>query len=319
MTVMKSRRQIFSRQILTLLVMLLVLSITGPAFAAQSGTSQKSFASPAEAVKSLFEAVQNNDDKALATILGPAAGELISSGDPVADKADRERFLTLYTAKNRLQKKGGNKAVLYLGSDDYPFPLPLVRKGKMWLFDTKAGAKEILNRRIGKNELAVMDVLHAYLDAQREYARKDHDNNGVLGFAQKLNSSPGKQDGLYWETREGEEPSPFGPLAAQADSEGYGKQFRAAEPEPFHGYYFKVLKEQGKNAAGGAFNYVVNGKMVLGFALLAYPSGYRSSGVMTFIVNQSGVIYEKDLGTKSAQLAEQMTSFDPDPSWRKVE
>jgi hypothetical protein len=317
MIAMISRKQRISRALLTSLAMLLALSFVVPAHAVQTG--QKRFASPAEAVTALHEAVKGNDDKALTAILGPDSGRLISSGDPVADKTDRERFLNLYTEMNRVEKKGNSKATLYLGKNNFPFPLPLVRKGKAWSFDTRAGSKEILNRRIGRNELAVVEVMQAYLDAQREYSRKDHDNNGVLEFARKLNSSPGKQDGLYWEVKEGEAPSPFGPLAARADDEGYGTQFRASEPEPFHGYYFKVLTKQGKNAEGGAFDYVVNGKMVLGFALVAYPAGYRSSGVMTFIVSQCGIIYEKDLGKNSIKLAREMTTFNPDKTWKKVQ
>ncbi len=309
----------FSRLLITLLTILLSLAVAGSPLAAGDSAKQKSFASPEEAVKSLHDAVQQSDDKALSTILGSASKRIIKSGDPVADKADREQFLRLYAAKNRLDKKGGQSAILYIGNDDFPFPLPLVLKKRGWVFDTRAGKKELLTRRIGKNELAVMDVMHAYLDAQREYARKDHDSNGVLEFAQKLGSSPGKQDGLYWETMGTEELSPFGPLVALADFEGYGRQFIASDPEPFHGYYFKILTQQGESAEGGAFNYVVNGKMVLGFALLAYPTGYRSSGVMTFIVNQSGSIYQKDLGRESSRIARQMTSFDPDSSWKKVE
>lgn len=319
MTIKNSLRQNLSCQLLSLLAMLLVLSITGTSFAARTGPKQKSFHSPAEAVRFLYEAVKNGDNSALTLILGPGAEKIINSGDPVADKADREHFLALYGTKNRLEKKGNSRAVLFLGSDDFPFPLPLVRKGGGWRFDTRAGTREILTRRIGKNELAVMDVLNSYLDAQREYARKDHDSNGVLEFASRLSSSPGKQDGLFWETKDGAETSPLGPLVARADCEGYGAGFLAPEPEPFHGYYFKLLTAQGKNAEGGAFDYLVNGKMVLGFALLAYPAGYRSSGVMTFMVNQGGFIYEKDLGKETARLARQITSFDPDKSWKRVE
>lgn len=319
MTVIKLRKQHLTRHLFTLLTMFLVLSAGGAAFATPTRNSQKSYSNPAEAAKALFTAVKKNDDKTLAGILGPGAEQLITSGDPVADRLSRERFICLYEEKNRLELISRGKAILSIGNADFPFPLPLIKKKGAWVFDSKAGKKEILSRRIGRNELAIMDVLHAYLDAQREYSLKDHDGNGILEFARRLNSTPGKQDGLYWEVKEGEETSPFGPLAAQADCQGYGKQFRAAEPEPFHGYYFKVLTEQGSNAVGGAFDYVVNGKMVLGFALVAYPALYRSSGVMTFIVNQSGVIYQKDLGKNSTRLATEMKSFDPDSSWEKVE
>ncbi len=313
------RKLSISHYLLILLAIFMVLSTLEPTFAASAKVRQDSFSSPAKAVNGLVEAVKSNDTKALKHILGPDAEKLITSGDPVTDQAGRDRFIELYNEKNQLEQKGSNRAVLSLGKDDFPFPFPLVRKGRMWVFDTRAGSREILNRRIGRNELAVMDVLKAYLDAQREYARKDHDGNGVLEFARKLNSTSGKQDGLYWEVKEGEEPSPFGLLMAKADCEGYGKQFRAAPPEPYHGYYFKVLTKQGKNAEGGAFDYLTNDKMVLGFALVAYPARYRASGVMTFIVNQGGAIYQKDLGKTTARIATEMTRFDPDKSWKKLE
>lgn len=313
------RKVNISTYLFALLTIIIALATIGPAFAASTKIRQSSFKSPAEAVNALVKAVKGNDNKSLENILGPGSGKLISSGDPVIDQADRDRFIKLYNEKNRLERKGSSRIVLTLGKEDFPFPLPLVLKGRMWVFDTRAGRAEILNRRIGRNELAVIEVLKCYLEAQREYARKDHDGNGILEFARKINSTPGTQDGLYWEVKEGQEPSPFGPLAAKADSEGYGSQFRAEPAEPFHGYYFKVLMKQGKKAEGGAFDYQVNGKMVLGFALLAYPARYRASGVMSFIVNQGGVIYQKDLGKTTAATAKEMTAFDPDESWAKVE
>jgi hypothetical protein len=319
MTLFKFGKLNISHYMLALLASIMVLSTVGQTFAASAKVWQKSFSSPAAAVNGLVEAVRNNDSKALKDILGPNSEELISSGDPVADQAGRDRFIALYEEKNQLERKGSSKTVLSLGKDYFPFPLPLVRKGKMWVFDTRAGSREILNRRIGRNELAVMDVLKAYLEAQREYARKDHDGNGVLEFARKLSSTPDKQDGLYWEVKEGEEPSPFGPLMAKADCEGYDKQLIANPPEPYHGYFFKVLTKQGKNAEGGAFDYLVNDKMLLGFALVAYPARYRASGVMTFIVNQSGVIFQKDLGKATDKVAAKMASFDPDKSWKRVQ
>lgn len=308
-----------SRCLLALLTISTLHSSVAPASAAALKERQKSFRSPAEAVNSLAEAVKNNDLKSLKYILGPDSEKLITSGDAVADQAGRDRFIELYNENHRLELKGGGRTILTLGKDDFPFPLPLLLKGRMWVFDTRGGSDEILNRRIGSNELSVVEVLKDYLEAQREYARNDHDDNGVLEFARKLDSTPGKQDGLFWEVKEGEEPSPFGPLAAKADCEGYGKAFRDSDPEPFHGYYFKVLMKQGENAEGGAFDYLVNDKMVLGFALVAYPARYRASGVMTFIVNQGGVIYEKDLGKETARIAAEMTSFDPDKTWKKVE
>ncbi|BDV41970.1 hypothetical protein GURASL_08930 [Geotalea uraniireducens] len=316
MTVITFRTQSICR---SLLIVLLILALGGTALAASAKKRQKSFATPEEAVKSLVEAVQTNNDGELAAILGPGSGKLISSGDPVEDRQGRERFIKRYEEKNLIEHQGADRAILSIGTADYPFPIPLVKKGQKWFFDTRAGRQEILNRRIGRNELEVMDVLRAYVDAQREYAAKDHDGNGVLEFAQRLNSTPGKHDGLYWEAGEGEEESPFGPLAARADCQGYGPQFKAAQPEPFHGYYFKVLTAQGKDAEGGAFDYVVNGKMVLGFAMVAYPAKYRASGVMTFVVNQNGVIYQKDLGKETARLATAMKAYNPDPGWKKVD
>jgi hypothetical protein len=308
-----------SPYMLVLFAVFTVHLTAGTTFAASAKLRQSSFSSPDKAVHGLASAVKSNNIKALKSILGPGSDNLISSGDPVTDQVGRDRFIELYNEKNRLEAKGSGRMVLTLGKDNYPFPLPLVRKGGKWKFDTRAGSREILHRRIGRNELAVMEVMKAYLEAQREYARKDHDQNGVLEFARKLNSTPGRQDGLYWEVQEGEESSPFGPLMAKADCEGYGRQLRAANPEPYHGYYFKVLTKQGKNAEGGAFDYLTNDKMVLGFALVAYPARYRASGVMTFIVNQSGVIYQKDLGKGSAGIGMEMTQFDPDNSWKKAE
>ncbi|MFI5324152.1 MAG: DUF2950 domain-containing protein, partial [Thermodesulfobacteriota bacterium] len=193
----------------------------------------------------------------------------------------------------------------------------IVKKGERWIFDTEAGREEILNRRIGRNELNVIEVLHAYVDAQREYASKDRNGDGSLEFAQKLVSTNGKHDGLYWETKEGEEMSPFGPLAAQAAKEGYNVKPQSDDYSPYHGYFYKILKGQGKSAHGGRYDYVVNGKMILGFALVAYPSKYGSSGIMTFIVNQEGVVYEKDLGKNTADIAQSMKWYDPDGSWKK--
>ncbi|MHB8121042.1 MAG: DUF2950 domain-containing protein [Desulfuromonadaceae bacterium] len=302
-----------------LLAFIMAMATVEPAIAASAAPRQSGFNSPTEAVHRLVKAVKSNDNKALKNILGPGSGRLISSGDPVTDKADRDRFIQLYDEKNSLEQKSSSKVSLTLGKDNFVFPIPLVRKGGKWMFDTRAGRTEILNRRIGTNELAAIEVLKSYLEAQREYARKDHDGNNVLEFAQKLNSTPGTRNGLYWEAKEGEEPSPFGPLVAKADCEGYGDQFRAETIKPFHGYYFKVLMKQGMNAEGGAFDYLANDRMVLGFALVAYPARYRTSGVMTFIVNQGGVIFQKDLGKMTARIAEKMTQFDPDKSWKRVE
>ncbi|MBI5632688.1 MAG: DUF2950 domain-containing protein [Nitrospirae bacterium] len=288
----------------------------GSAFAkTKAAVKQLTFTSPDEAVKALTAAVRNDNDKELTAILGPGSGDLVSSGDEVDDRAGKERFLKAFEEKNSIELKGDNMALLHIGSQDRVFPIPVIRKTDRWFFDTKAGKEELLCRRVGRNELNVMDVLQAYTDAQREYASKDRDNDGVLEFAQRLISTKGKKDGLFWEAKEGEEESPLGPLIAKAAEEGYKDRTRM---EPFHGYYFKILKAQGPNAKGGAFDYLAKGHMVLGFGLLAYPAKYGSSGIMTFMVNQEGVIYQKDFGKKTAR-AVAITKYDPDKTWKKVE
>jgi hypothetical protein len=288
-----------------------------PVFA--KSVQQKCFASPEEAVNALVAAVKANDKNDMLAILGTGGKELISSGDEVADETGREKFIKAYEGENNLEKASDEKMVLHVGKDDWPLPIPIVEKNNAWFFDTKAGKEEILNRRIGRNELNVLDVIHAYVDAQHEYASKDCKGRGVVEFAQKFISSKGKHDGLYWDAKEGEEMSPLGPLVAQASGEGYAKKTGVVNFAPFHGYYYKILKAQGKNAAGGAYNYVVKGKMLLGFALVAYPAQYGNSGIMTFIVNQEGVIYEKNLGKNTERIARAMKKFDPDKTWEKAE
>src|SRR3990172_2237093 len=275
---------------------------------------QKSYASPEEAVKVLIDAIKANNNQELLAIFGPEGKEIISSGDEVADKNARERFLSDYEEKNKLEEETPDKVVLDVGSDDWPFPIPIVKKGETWVFDTKEGKDEILSRRIGRNELDTIEVMHAYVDAQREYVSKDRDGNGDIEFAPKIISTEGKHDGLYWEAKEGEEESPFGPLVAEAVKEGY-----ASKTSPYHGYYYKILKGQGKNAPGGQYVYVVNGKMILGYALLAYPASYGSSGIMTFIINQDDAVYQKNLGKNTAKIAESITRYNPDKTWTKVE
>jgi hypothetical protein len=288
----------------------------GTASASQAaGRQQKSFPSPEEAVKSLVAAVRANDMKEMLAILGPGSGELISSGDDVADRAGREKFLNAYDQVNTLQQESANTMVLHIGADNWSMPIPIVKKGATWVFDIGKGKKEILNRRIGRNELHVIEVLDAYIDAQHEYATKDCRGGGKVEFAQRLISTEGKRDGLYWEAKEGEEESPLGPLVARAAKEGYGKE---SDLSPFHGYYFKILSGQGKHAEGGVYNYVVKGRMILGFALVAYPAEYGNSGVMTFMVNQEGTIYEKNLGKNTKRIAEAMKIFNPDKTWKKT-
>jgi len=298
--------------ILTLAVTLVAFSL--PVWAAE-GADQRSFSSPQQAVASLLEALKAENDSELLAILGSNADDLVYSGDDVADRNGRERFVRAYAEKNRIEQKSPDRAILIVGGKDYPFPIPIVREGNVWLFDTSAGREEILTRRIGRNELHTIEVMHEYVDAQREYACRKSNREGE--FAQRFASTPGKKDGLYWPADEGAEESPFGPLIAQATDEGYTGGLDEEPPEPFHGYLFKILKAQGPHADGGAFDYVVDGKMALGFAAVAYPARYGASGIMTFLVNQAGVIYEKDLGPDTDDIAARMTSFDPDDTWRK--
>ncbi|MGO9374160.1 MAG: DUF2950 domain-containing protein [Syntrophobacteraceae bacterium] len=284
------------------------------------GAVQATFRSPEEAVRALVEALGANDEKKLLAIFGygPGAKQLISSGDEVADRAGRERFLQAYQEKNRIAEVNSSKAVLEIGNEAWPFPIPIERVGKDWRFSAKHGKEELLNRRIGKNELSAIQVCLAYVDAQREYASKDRNGDGVLEYSQKFLSEPGKKDGLYWEAKEGEEQSPLGPLIGEAKKEGYKKK-AGNQPSPYHGYFYKILKTQGRNAPRGAYDYVINGRMTGGFAMVAYPAGYGSSGIKTFIVSQDGVVYEKDLGKNTESIAQEMKKFDPDRSWGKVE
>jgi hypothetical protein len=287
--------------------------------ASAADVKQKTFQSPEEAVKALFDAIKSDDTKELLAIFGPAGKELISSGDEVADKTGREHFVKAYEEMNKLVNENDTKVVLHVGNGDWPFPIPVVKKGDYWLFDTMAGREEILNRRIGRNELNAIQVCLAYVDAQREYVLKDRDGDKLLEYAQKFISRKGEKNGLYWEAKEGEPQSPLGPLVAKATKEGYTGKKSGDKRNPYHGYYYRILKAQGKNAPGGEYDYLVKGKMIGGFALVAYPAEYGNSGVMTFIVNQDGVVYEKDLGKETESTAAAMKKFDPDKTWKKAE
>jgi hypothetical protein len=295
----------------------LLSGVYSPAIA--KNIQQKTFTSPDDAVKALVEAVKSNNRAELLTIFGPEGKELISSGDEVADKAGCQKFLKAYEEANKLETMTPDLVLLHVGADDWTFPIPIVKKDNAWFFDTKEGREEILNRRIGKNEMSVINVLHEYVDAQREYASKDRNGDGVLEYAQNLVSTKSKENGLYWKAKEGEEESPFGPLIAKAACKGYGGNTGGGELSPYYGYYYKILSGQGKHATGGAYNYIVKGKMILGFALIAYPARYGNSGVMTFLVNQEGIVYEKDLGKNTETLAKAIKTFDPDKTWKRVE
>ncbi len=278
--------------------------------------SQKLFATPEDALKGLVEAVKIHDKAALEQIFGPNAKDLRSSDD-VQAAAEFEEFAKHVAEKTNIVKENDSRAIIYIGNENWPFPIPLVKKNDQWFFDTVAGQEEILNRRIGENELTAILVCRMYVQAQREYVLKDWDNDGIIAYAQKLRSDPGKKNGLFWRHAPGEPASPLGELVARARMEGYKKEksLFKEQPVPFHGYYFKILTQQGKNAPGGKYNYIVNGNMVGGFALVAFPSNWGKSGVMTFIVNQQGKVYQKNLGADTAKIAQQMPSFDPDKTW----
>jgi DUF2950 family protein len=287
------------------------------ALGATSKTAPQKFDSPEAAADALLAAAQSGDDKALMAIFGSDAKGVVGSGDPVADKNTREDFAEGYQAKHSLERDGDSKAVLVYGDDDFPFPVPIVKHADKWSFDMAAGKQEILARRVGRNELATIQVCLAFVDAQREYAAVDRDGDGLLEYARNLVSSEGKHDGLYWPTQPGEPPSPMGELIAQARSEGY--LVTGGGGEPYHGYLYKSLRKQGKNAPGGAYDYVVHGHQIGGFAAVAYPAQYRNSGIMTFVVSHDGIVYSKDLGPNTAKIASAMTSFDPDKTWKKEE
>lgn len=294
----------------------LALLLPGACPSTAAAAQPRSFATPEEAVQALAAAVQTNDTKALLAVLGEDAQPLISSGDPVADRIARERFMQSYEAANSVVKTDNGKAVLQIGNDNWPFPIPLVSSATGWHFDAIAGKEEILDRRIGANERSATLACLAYVDAQREYYQRNPDHAALLHYAQRLASSPGKRDGLYWDAKSDQEQSPLGPHFARARAEGYAGSGKGA---PYHGYYFRILTAQGPGSSGGAYDYLAQGKMIGGFGLVAYPAKWDNSGVMTFIVNHEGVVYQKNLGRETAKAATAMASFDPDASWKKVE
>jgi hypothetical protein len=286
--------------------------------AAKSAAKQRTFASPDEAASALADAVRAKDKDALLAVVGPASATWLFSGDNVADANDWTKFLAAYDAKRTLRKDGDAKVVLDVGADDWPFPAPIVKRGAQWAFDAAAGREELINRRVGRNELDTIQTLLAIVDAQREYAADDADGNGFSDYARRFRSTPGKKDGLYWPAEAGKPPSPLGELVAVAAKEGYGKQTpKEGQPVAYHGYHYRIMTAQGKNAPGGAYDYMVGDKLLGGFAVVAWPSSYGASGVQTFVVNHDGVVYERDLGAQTASIAAGMTRFDPDAKWKK--
>jgi hypothetical protein len=280
---------------------------------------QKAFSTAEEAVNATIEAAKADDDEELLAIFGPGSENLLSSGDPVYDRLQREVVLAAFEQGWRLGDQGTERKEVIIGDEDWPFPIPLVKDHDGWRFDVEAGAEEILARRIGRNELSVIDICMTYVRAQNVYAKQGHDGKPAGIYAQKMTSEPGQQNGLYWPVGLSEKPSPLGALVAQAAVDGYSAEKPSTQRIPFHGYLFHILTSQGKYAAGGARSHIVDGEMTAGFALMAYPAEYGSSGVMTFIINHDGVLYEKDLGEDTADIASQIKEYDPDTTWAQLE
>jgi hypothetical protein len=287
-------------------------------FALAQAGSQKTFATPEDVVVALVDATATSNTAELRAILGPDGDKLIHSGDPVMDQRSREVFLVAYGERASLMEDGPTRRVLYIGNEDWPFPIPLVKDGQTWRFDTAAGAQEILARRIGRNELSTIEVCQVYVDAQNEYAAAPHDFQPSGVYAQRFLSSPGKHDGLYWRSEDFEAQSPLGQFAADAAAEGYRRTpgHSSGGPVPFHGYLYRILTAEG--SAESPRSYIVNGQMRKGFALIAYPAEYGVSGVMSFIVNQDGLVYEKDLGANTAAVAAKISRYDPADGWNQV-
>ncbi|HEY5073564.1 MAG TPA: DUF2950 domain-containing protein [Pyrinomonadaceae bacterium] len=312
-------------KVFPMIVFASVFGLSSASFAQTEKAKQATFATTEAAMQAIVEAAKAKDRATLSSIFGPDAEQLFS-GDAVEDNNDLEEFSAAVQESAQLQKDADARYTLLIGKNNWPMPIPIVKVQEHWLFDTKAGIEEILNRRIGEDELSTIATSRAYVVAQWEYFTEgDHDNDGVAEYAQRFMSTPGRHDGLYWETADGEQPSPLGKLVAAARAEGYGprKQTKEAgatqERAPYHGYHFKILTNQGPYAPGGKYNYLINGNMIGGFALVAYPDRWGNSGVMTFIVNQQGRVYSKNLGADTVKVASAITEYNPDPSWKLVE
>jgi hypothetical protein len=275
------------------------------------------FQSPEQGFTTLIAALRAHDERALLGILGSAGQRLVRSGDRVADRAARDAVAAAYAAKNEIVRPSPDEAVLQVGEDGWPMPIPMVQRGGVWRFDSAAATQEAVDRRIGRNELDTIETLRAIADAQHEYARTAGRHGALRAYARRFFSSPGRRDGLYWPTDEGEAQSPLGPLAAAASAGGYGRR-RGEEPQPYHGYVFRILERQGPSAPGGAMDYVVDGRMIGGFAVIAYPAQYGSTGIKTFMISHDGVVWEQDLGPDTAREAAAITAFDPGEGWARV-
>lgn len=292
-----------------------IVHADSPSPATTALVQAKNFQNPDDAVKALLDALGNNDENQLIALFGSHEKALLSSGDEVEDRSNRLDFVAMAKEKLMVEKIGEDKAVMYVGNTDWPFPIPLVKTGDNWQFDVEQGRQEILNRRIGRNELNTVSAIRGYVEAQFDYANSDRDGDGLSEYAQKLQSDPGKFDGLYWEAVEGQPQSPLGPLIAEARAEGYKAKEPADKPSPYHGYYYRILTRQGGNVPGGKYDYIINGNMIAGFGLVAFPVQYGSSGIMTFVVNHQGKIYQKDLGAKTAEMVEKLKEYNPDSTW----
>jgi hypothetical protein len=298
-------------------LMLAVLGLALVAGCARKAADDNAFDTPDAAVTAFVTALEQFDMPRLQALLGPASAELLQSSDAVQDKGDREQFLSAYKARHSLADDGADRKVLIVGNEDWPMPIPIVKRDGKWVFDGEAGIDELIYRRVGANELGAIDVCRGFVAAQLEYASEGRDGDPPGIYALKLLSDDGLHNGLYWPTAEGEPPSPAGPFVAAAASEGY-RRSADGERRPYHGYYYRMLYTQGPNASGGAREYFRDGLLTEGFALLAWPADYGSSGVMTFIVNQDGVVFQKDLGEETATAVETIQSFDPDSSWTAI-
>jgi Protein of unknown function (DUF2950) len=309
-----SREGMTMRTRLVLTVLAVACAGAGTALA-EAPAGQTQFDSPTAAMKALVAAARAHDTAKLAAILGPESEPIISSGDEVADREDGDRFVARATQRTSFENLSDTTTIAHIGPQGTPFAIPLIKDGTKWRFDTAAGKDELLNRRIGRNELMAIAAARAYVDAQEEFARAKAIDGGSRVYAQKLRSTPGQHDGLYWEDESGTDESPLGPLFASATAEGYQLADQPATPQPYHGYFFRILTGQGANAPGGARSYVTDDKMSDGFALVAWPAEYGQSGIMTFQVSRQGIVFQKDLGPQTAEAAKAITAYDPDASW----
>ena len=310
----RARAHALSRHRSISMIVSVAVAAVGFVFAASAAAGERTFASPEKATAALAAAWQSDQTDELLAIFGPEGKKLVRSGDPVAERLASKRLVSAYAEGHHLETENARKVVIVLGKDEWPYPIPLVRRQAGWTFDVKAGEEEIIDRRVGRNEMNAIKVCHAYVEAQRDYANRDPLGNGEHEYAQRVASSERQHDGLYWRLSGNDKESPLGPLVATAEVQGYGAA-SAAGRAPFHGYYYRILTRQGRNVSGGTRDYVINGHLTGGFALIAFPAKYGDSGVMTFIVNQNGIVFKKNLGPNTSSVARRVTQYDPDLTW----